>query len=97
MSYDVWAVSIRLVTGLVIGFLIALTGVGGGALAVPALSLILDVPSSMDGRSDYAEFGIGVGLPPRPRPGRQNPFGRPTPASQNLTFGTTVCLGRSSR
>ncbi len=47
MSYDLWAVSIRLVTGLVIGFLIALTGVGGGALAVPALTLILGVPSSV--------------------------------------------------
>ena len=47
MSYDLWAVSIRLVTGLVVGFLIALTGVGGGALAVPALTLILGVPSSI--------------------------------------------------
>ena len=47
MSYDLWAVSIRLATGLVVGFLIALTGVGGGALAVPALTLILGVPPSI--------------------------------------------------
>lgn len=47
MTYDLWAVSLRLGTGLVIGFLIALTGVGGGALAVPALTLVLGVPSSI--------------------------------------------------
>ena len=47
MTYDFWAVSLRLGTGLVIGFLIALTGVGGGALAVPALTLVLGVPSSI--------------------------------------------------
>jgi uncharacterized membrane protein YfcA len=47
MTYDFWAVSLRLGTGVVIGFLIALTGVGGGALAVPALTLVLGVPSSI--------------------------------------------------
>ena len=47
MGLDAWEILVRLATGMVIGFLIALTGVGGGALTVPALTIILGLPSSI--------------------------------------------------
>ena len=47
MGFDAWEILIRLVSGMVIGFFIALTGVGGGALAVPAMTIILGLPSSI--------------------------------------------------
>ena len=37
----------RLLLGLVIGFVIGLTGVGGGVLVVPALNLLLGLPASV--------------------------------------------------
>ena len=47
MGFDAWEILIRLVSGMVIGFFIALTGVGGGALTVPAMTIILGLPSSI--------------------------------------------------
>jgi len=47
MDLDTWGIFVRLVSGMVIGFFIALTGVGGGALAVPAMTIILGLPSSI--------------------------------------------------
>ena len=47
MDLDTWGVFVRLVSGMVIGFFIALTGVGGGALAVPAMTIIMGLPSSI--------------------------------------------------
>jgi uncharacterized protein len=47
MDYS-WSESLlRLLIGLVIGFFIALTGVGGGSLVVPALTILLRLPSSV--------------------------------------------------
>lgn len=40
-------VGIRLVLGLVIGFCIGLTGVGGGVLVLPALTVVLGLPPSV--------------------------------------------------
>jgi uncharacterized membrane protein YfcA len=47
MDYSWLEILLRLLTGLVIGFFIALTGVGGGSLVVPVLTILLYLPSSV--------------------------------------------------
>ncbi len=43
---DVFGLAIRALLGLVIGFCIGLTGIGGGVLVMPALTLLLKLPAS---------------------------------------------------
>ncbi|NRA38215.1 MAG: sulfite exporter TauE/SafE family protein [Planctomycetes bacterium] len=46
MELDAVEIVIRLVLGLFIGFTIGLTGVGGGSLVLPALTVLLGMPST---------------------------------------------------
>lgn len=46
MDLSVVNIVIDLVLGVVIGFLIGLTGVGGGSLVIPALTMIVGLPST---------------------------------------------------
>ncbi len=46
MEIEPLGIVIRLVLGLVIGFCIGLTGVGGGVLVIPSLILIVNLPAS---------------------------------------------------
>ncbi len=43
----IFDIGIRLVLGLVIGFCIGLTGVGGGVLVLPAMTVVLGLPPSV--------------------------------------------------
>ena len=38
---DIWAIFIRILIGLIIGFCIGLTSIGGGVLILPALTVLL--------------------------------------------------------
>ena len=44
MDLSVWQMVLRVVIGAVIGFLIGLTGIGGGVLVMPALTVFLGLP-----------------------------------------------------
>ncbi|MBI4471081.1 MAG: sulfite exporter TauE/SafE family protein [Acidobacteria bacterium] len=47
MEYGWWELALRLGTGLIIGFFVALTGMGGASLVLPALTIIMRLPSSV--------------------------------------------------
>ena len=44
MDLSLWAIVLRVLIGAVIGFLIGLTGIGGGVLVMPALTVFLGLP-----------------------------------------------------
>lgn len=47
MDFTATAIAIRLAIGVVIGFTIGMTGIGGGVLVLPALTILLGMPPSM--------------------------------------------------
>jgi uncharacterized membrane protein YfcA len=47
MDFSLWEIGVKLLIGLVIGFSIGLTGIGGGVLILPSLTLILGMPPSI--------------------------------------------------
>ena len=47
VDFTVFGICVRLLLGLLIGFCIGLTGVGGGVLVLPSLTVILGLPASV--------------------------------------------------
>jgi hypothetical protein len=57
MDLSFWAMALRVITGAVIGFLIGLTGIGGGVLVMPALTVILGLaPTTAVGTASLYAF-----------------------------------------
>lgn len=47
MDFDATYIVVRLVCGLAIGFAIGMTGIGGGVLVMPTLTILLSLPTSV--------------------------------------------------
>jgi len=47
MEFEIFGILVRLLLGLIIGFCIGLTGVGGGVLVLPALTVAIGLPASV--------------------------------------------------